>query len=388
MADKLKNVVLLGATGTIGANAARELAEHPESFRTVGVAGNRQLDLLADTATRLGAEVVITGSDELLPELRAKLPAGKTAASGIDAMCELVSRSDVDVVLCAIIGTAGIKPVLTALEAGKTVALASKEVLCLAGKLVMETCRRNPKAALVPVDSEHSGLFQCLQGRRPGEVERLILTASGGPFRTWDRARIARATVAEALAHPVWKMGKKITVDSATMMNKALEVIEASFLFGFPPEKLDVLVHPQSVVHALIELRDHTLISQLSVPDMRLAIRYGLSWPERLPGDVPALALDRCGALEFFPVDAEKFPAIKLAKLALETGGTMPCVLNAANEVAVEAFLSGQLPFGRIAEIVRTTMESCDAPDAADLETILEIDRLARMAARAQLPEK
>ena len=378
---KPKNVVILGATGSIGRNAVREVLEHPKEFSVSCVAANSSVSELVQTAVKLDCHKVITGSPEYYPQLKELLPPGFTASCGIEAMCEAVSAPEVDVVLCAIIGTAGIKPVISALRAGKKVALASKEVLCLAGELVMAEAARSPGGCLVPVDSEHSGLFQCLAGHPGKQVKKLILTASGGPFRTWEKEQIRTAAVEQALRHPTWSMGKKITIDSASMMNKALEVVEASFLFQVPGEKISVLVHPQSVVHALVQWCDNSVISQWSVPDMRAAIRYGLSYPDRLAGSVPELDCRMMSSLEFFPVDEEKFPAIKLAQYALASGGTMPCVMNAANEVAVEAFCSGRIPFGKIWEVVRTAMESHQTVHNASLEEILKIDQHSRSAA-------
>ena len=277
---------------------------------------------------------------------------GIAAKSGEAALVEIAERSDVDIVLCAIIGVAGIRPVISALRCGKTVALASKEVLCLAGELVMEEARKSPGGKIVPVDSEHSGIFQCLAGRSDNEISKLWLTASGGPFRTWKKEDIAKATVTDALKHPTWSMGQKITIDSATMMNKALEIIEASYLFGVPQEKIGAVINPSSIVHAFIELNDGSVISQMSTPDMRLAIRYALSYPDRLPGEVPRLDLGKLGRIEFEDIDNDKFPSINLARLALDMGGSAPCVLNAANDVAVERFVNGEISLPDIWKII------------------------------------
>lgn len=382
--DRRKNVVLLGATGSIGSSAALELAYHRDKFNTVAVAANKSIGKLAETAIKLGAKTAVTGDVSLENELATALDgSGITAASGEQAMIKLVEQEDVDIVLCAIIGVAGIKPVISALRCGKIVALASKEVLCLAGELVMEEARRSPGGMIVPVDSEHSGVFQCLAGREPGEISKLWLTASGGPFRKWSREDIARATCADALKHPTWSMGRKITIDSATMMNKALEIIEASYLFGVPQEKIGAIINPSSVMHAFIELNDGSVISQMSTPDMRLAIRYALSYPERLEGDVPRLDLARIGSLEFEAIDDEKFPSIQLARQALALGGTAPCVLNAANDIAVERFIAGEITVPDIWHIIRTVLESHVVEHPDNLERILEIDAEARLAAKA-----
>ena len=277
-----KRVVLLGATGSIGQNSCAILAANPDRYETVAVAARSSLDALADAAVKLNARIALTTDTARKSELASKLPANVRAASGMDELLNIVTAKEVDIVVCAIIGTVGIKPVLAAIEAGKTIALASKEVMVAAGDLVNAALKAHPQAKLLPVDSEHSGVFQCLAGRRNDEVDTIWLTASGGPFRTWSAERIANATVAEALAHPTWSMGRKITIDSASMMNKALELVEARYLFAEYNAKLDVLVHPQSAVHALIELTDGSLIAQCGYPDMKLPIAYALSYPERL----------------------------------------------------------------------------------------------------------
>ncbi len=379
-----KRVAVLGATGSIGSSAALELAFHRDKFRTVAVAANKSIAKLAETAKLLGADTAITGDVSLEDELRKELSgSGIAAKSGEAALIETAEREDVDIVLCAIIGVAGIRPVISALRCGKTVALASKEVLCLAGELVMREAAKSPGGRIVPVDSEHSGVFQCLAGRDPKEISKLWLTASGGPFRTWKKEDIARATCSDALKHPTWSMGRKITIDSATMMNKALEVIEASYLFGVPQEKIGAVINPTSIVHAFIELTDGTVISQMSTPDMRLAIRYALSYPERLGGEVPRLDLGKIGKIEFEDIDDEKFPSIKLARTALAMGGTAPCVLNAANDVAVERFINGEITVPDIWKIITIVLESHTVEHPDTLERILEIDAEARLAARA-----
>ena len=379
-----KRVAVLGATGSIGSSAALELAFHRDKFRTVAVAANKSIAKLAETAKLLGADTAITGDLSLEDELRKELSgSGIAAKSGEAALIETAEREDVDIVLCAIIGVAGIRPVISALRCGKTVALASKEVLCLAGELVMREAAKSPGGRIVPVDSEHSGVFQCLAGRDPKEISKLWLTASGGPFRTWKKEDIARATCSDALKHPTWSMGRKITIDSATMMNKALEVIEASYLFGVPQEKIGAVINPTSIVHAFIELTDGSVISQMSTPDMRLAIRYALSYPERLGGEVPRLDLGKIGKIEFEDIDDEKFPSIKLARTALAMGGTAPCVLNAANDVAVERFINGEITVPDIWKIITIVLESHTVEHPDTLERILEIDAEARLAARA-----
>ncbi|MCQ2352113.1 MAG: 1-deoxy-D-xylulose-5-phosphate reductoisomerase [Victivallaceae bacterium] len=380
-----RRVAVLGATGSIGRSAAAELAEHSAEFQVVALAARHQLDELARQSLLFHPDVVITTDPALEKELARKLPPGVRAASGEDAMVEVAMRDDVDILLCAVIGTAGIRPVLEALKRGKRVALASKEVLALAGELVMAEAKKHP-GCLVPIDSEHSGVFQALAGRRPDEIAKVWLTASGGAFRDWDPAKLEKATFADALRHPTWKMGDKITVDSASLMNKALEVIEAHFLFDLPSEKLDVVINPQSVVHALAELTDGSFIAQMSVPDMKLAIRYALSWPERLPGSVGKSTLPALGKLEFKEVDHQHFPAIALARKAIEASGTMPAVLNAADEVAVARFRQGEIKFTDIWKLVGDVMAAIPVEPQHDLEQILDCDRRAREAARAWHP--
>ena len=378
----MQQVAVLGATGSIGRNSADVLSVNRDRYHASVLAANRNIGELSRQAALLSAGEVITASEELLPELRRMAPPGTVCRSGIPAMVEAVQRQDVDIVLCAIIGTAGIAPVLAALAAGKKVALASKEVLVLAGELVMRAAKNSPGGSIVPVDSEHSGVFQSLAGRRREELARVWLTASGGPFREWDAERIRTASLADALAHPTWKMGRKITVDSASMMNKALELIEARYLFDLAPEQLRAVINPQSVVHALVELTDGSMIAQMSVPDMRLAIAYGLSYPERLTRPGSRLDLAALRKLDFYEPDPVKFPSLEFAQAALHAGGTLPAVMNAANEVAVERFCAGEIAFGGIWRIVGEVMESWRVEPQESLEQLLAVDAEARIRAR------
>ena len=380
----IKKIAILGVTGSIGRSAVAEVKYHSDIFKVVAVAANNSIKELAAVASELNCSAAVTGNADRVKELENELSGTQIAVSGgEDALVSLAEREDVDIVLCAIIGVAGIRPVIAALRKGKKVALASKEVLCLAGELVMQEARKSPGGGIIPVDSEHSGIFQCLAGRNNSEISSLWLTASGGPFRTWSKEQIERATCADALKHPTWSMGRKITIDSATMMNKALEVIEASYLFGVPHEKIKAVINPSSVVHAFIALTDGSIISQMSTPDMRLAIRYALSYPERLEGDVPALDLGKIGKIEFEDIDDEKFPSIRLARTALEMGGSAPCVLNAANDVAVARFMNNEIKLPDIWKIIAQVLESHVIEHPETLERILEIDAEARLAARA-----
>ena len=376
-----KRVVLLGATGSIGQNSCAILASNSERYETVAVAARSSLDALAEAAVKLNAGIALTTDESRERELASKLPSSVRAVSGMDELLKIVTSDEVDIVICAIIGTTGIRPVLAAIEAGKTIALASKEVMVAAGDLVNAALKANPKAQLLPVDSEHSGVFQCLAGRRTDEVDTIWLTASGGPFRTWSAENIANATVEQALAHPTWSMGRKITIDSASMMNKALELVEAKYLFAKYNAKLDVLVHPQSAVHALIELTDGSLIAQCGYPDMKLPIAYALSYPERLPFPGERLSLAKLGTMEFFAPDRKKFPAFEFADAALAQGGTLPCAMNAANEVAVERFCCGEINFGSIYRIIEQVMNNWHNEAQTSLEQLQAADAEARCKA-------
>ncbi len=373
-----KNVVVLGATGSIGRGAADVLSANSDRFSVYAVAAKNNIDELVRQNDLLHPQVVISAAEEKYPELRKKIPAGTSVEVGMQAMVDVVQQKEVDIVLCSIVGTAGILPVLAALKAGKRVALASKEVLVLAGELVMQAAADSPGGELIPVDSEHSGVFQAIAGRRRDEIAKIWLTASGGPFRNWKKEDIENASLSDALAHPTWNMGRKITIDSASMMNKALELIEAKYLFNVTPEQLGVVVNPQSAVHALAELTDGSMIAQLSAPDMRLAIGYALSYPERLSKPGSFMDLAAIGKLDFFAPDKEKFPSLRFADVALAAGGTMPAIMNAANEVAVERFCNGEISFGGIWKIVGKVMEQSCVEKQKTLEQILAADMEAR----------
>lgn len=377
-----KRIVILGSTGSIGESAFRVVQQLPERFEVIGLAAGCRTARLAEQAAALGAKAAVTSSAARLDELKSMLPPGVRAGCGEDAMVELVTRPDVDLVLCAVVGTAGLLPVLAALRAGKQLALASKEVLVMAGGLVMKTAAEH-RAAIVPVDSEHSAIFQCLQGRRPEEVSRLILTASGGAFRDLPAAEMVRADCRSALAHPTWAMGPKVTIDSASLMNKALELVEAHHLFAVPPEKLRVLIHPQSLVHSMVEMVDRSLLAQLSVPDMRFAIQYALTWPERETGNLPHLDFTAGLRFDFREPDRVKYPSLDFAEEAMRRGGTLPAVMNAANEVAVEKFRAGRIVFPAIWSIIEKTMSAHTVRPADHLEGIIEADRWARAFAAA-----
>ena len=380
---KQTGVVILGATGSIGRSTARVLESHPDRFRVVGLVARCNTEELARQAMLFRPRLTVTTDPERLPELRAALPPGLEAATGAESVLELVTAPETDMVLCAIVGTGGLAPVLAALRAGKRVALASKEVLVMAGEIVQRELDTSPGGSLIPVDSEHSALFQCLAGRNPDELRTLWLTASGGPFRDWSSEQIAAATLEDALAHPTWAMGPKVTIDSASLMNKALELVEAHYLFRVPPERLKVLIHPQSLVHSMIELNDGSFIAQMSKPDMRFAIQYALTYPERsAAGKLPELDFSAGLDFDFRLPDRRKFPSLDFADEAMRRGGTLPAVMNAANEVAVEKFRRGEIGFSRIWSIIEQTMAAHEVEPQRDLETINAADREARVFAR------
>jgi 1-deoxy-D-xylulose-5-phosphate reductoisomerase len=391
-----KRVAILGSTGSIGRSALAVIDAHADRLEVVGLAAGENTSALAEQAARYRPRVVGAATPNAIEELRAKLPAAFGASpasrpslvSGPAGLVEIATHPDVDIVLCASSGTAGLEAVLAAIDAGKTIALANKEVLVMAGALMMDAARRRG-VAILPVDSEHNAIHQCLHGRRPEEISKVILTASGGPFRSLDAAALARVTADDALRHPTWKMGRKITIDSATLMNKGLEVIEARWLFDVPASRIDVVVHPQSVVHSMVEMIDGSVIAQLGVTDMKLPIQYAFSYPERWSSTMPPLDLARLGTLEFCPPDRARFPCLGLAYAALEHGGAWPVVLNAANEVAVAAFLGGELPFPGIARVISGALETCEryVSTPRSLEDVRAVDLWARGHAAETIPE-
>ena len=376
----MKNVVLLGSTGSIGTSTAKVAGDLPNDIRLVGLAAGGNAELLAKQARQFRPELVSIGSPEKAAKLRPQLD-GIRVASGEEGLIELATLPSADIVLIAIVGTTGLQPALAAIRAGKDIAVASKEILVMAGEIVMAEARKHGVRVL-PVDSEHSAIFQCLEGRSPGSVRRLILTASGGPFRETPAGQFAGITVEQALKHPSLVMGRKITIDSATMFNKGLEMIEARWLFDIPMPQVDVVVHPQSVVHSMVEFVDGSILSQLSTPDMCLPIQYALTCPgraasERVQTDLPAL-----GRLDFEAPDLAKFPALGQARRAGETGGTLPAVLNASNEIAVDAFCDGQTSFPGISDAVGQVMDRHEVIGQPSLEQILQADAWARETAR------
>jgi 1-deoxy-D-xylulose-5-phosphate reductoisomerase len=377
---KAKNLVVLGSTGSIGRNALAVAAHLPERLRIVGLGAGGRVAALARQARACGCSRVAIADLRLGTRLRSAMPQHSQVGLGEEGMVALAVAPDVDLVLCAIVGTAGLAPVLAAIRAGKDIALASKEVLVMAGELVMREAAR-AGVRILPVDSEHSAIFQCLEGRRAEDVSRLVLTASGGAFRDLSRRAMARVAWADAMAHPTWDMGPKVTVDSATLMNKALEIVEARWLFGLPGERIDVLVHPESVVHSLVEFTDGTMLAQLSEPDMRFPIQYALTCPDRLPCRARSLDLAKFASLTFRRPDRRRFPALDFAYRALAVGGTLPAVMNAANEVAVDRFRTGAIRFPTIWEVIRETMDAHRPTPARRLADILAADAWARETA-------
>ena len=375
----MKRLAILGSTGSIGRSALAVVDAHPSKLQVTALAAGDNASLLAEQVARYHPAVAAIASAAGLERLRSAIGSTSTAdlRSGPDALIAVATQPDVDIVICASAGTAGLEAVLAGIEAGKTIALANKEVLVMAGELVTEAARRRG-VSILPVDSEHNAIHQCLHGRNLSEVRRLILTASGGPFRELSPAELERAGPEAALRHPTWQMGRKITIDSATLMNKGLEVIEAHWLFGVDADRIDVLIHPQSIVHSLVELNDGSVIAQLGVTDMRLPIQYACSYPDRWEASLPTLDLARAGRLEFHAPAHDRFPCLALAYRALRTGGTLPVVLNAANEVAVEAFLDGKLGFTGIPRVIEKTMNAHDVQRVSTIDTVRQADRWAR----------
>ncbi len=385
----MKQVAILGSTGSIGCNTLRVIDAFPEDFGVAALGAGANVSVLADQIERYRPRVVAVANSGAAEALRGLLAQRGVSPPpqigvGVEGLVEVATCEGVEIVIGAVVGALGLVPTLRALELGRRVALANKETLVIAGELMTAAAARSG-AELLPVDSEHNALHQCLRGETRRELKRIILTASGGPFRTTPREVMEQATPAEALCHPTWRMGAKITIDSATMMNKGLEVIEARWLFDCAADEIDVIVHPQSVVHSMVELVDGSILAQLGVTDMRHAIQYALTYPARRPSVLPPLDLASLGRLEFFAPDNERFPCLRLAYHALRVGGTMPAVLNAANEVAVGSFLEGRISFGEIARVIERTCGAHESSPARDLETVLAADRWARDWAGAQL---
>lgn len=384
-----KGIAILGSTGSIGCNTLRVIESlGVNRFRVVALAAGLNVEKLADQIALHLPEVVSVESEAAAHELRARLFERNVdlprIVIGEAGLVEVATHPQADCVVSATVGAVGFVPTLRALEAGKRVALANKETLVMAGELMTRAARKSG-AELLPVDSEHNALHQCLRGEKRSEVRRIVLTASGGPFRTKNKAEIKEATVAEAMRHPTWSMGAKITIDSATLMNKGLEVIEAHWLFGFGPDEIGILVHPESVVHSMIEMVDGSVIAQMGITDMRHAIQYALTYPERHASELPPLDLAALSALHFEAPDLDRFPCISLAYRALNEGGTLPAALNAANEEAVGAFIEERIGLTEIPHVIEAVMNGHSNQPALEIETILEADRYARLAALSEI---
>ncbi len=386
----MKGLCILGATGSIGVNTLDVVVRHPERFRVVALTGNCRTETLFQQCLRHRPAYAVMVDSGAAGELRQRLKAAGLATevlAGADALTEVVQLAEVDYVMAAIVGAAGLLPTLAAARAGKRILLANKEALVISGSILMDAIRA-AGAELLPIDSEHNAIFQCMPpgfraGIAPPAVRKILLTASGGPFLATPLEDLPRVTPEQAIAHPKWEMGKKISVDSATMMNKGLEVIEASLLFALPPERIQVVIHPQSVIHSLVDYQDGSVLAQLGNPDMRIPIAYGLAWPERIESGALALDLFEVARLDFQPPDYQRFPCLRLAFEAARAGGTAPALLNAANEVAVAAFLKRQIPFTGIAELIERTLNAIPASAAYDLDGVLAADAEARRLATA-----
>jgi len=378
----VKRLAILGSTGSIGQSTLAVVDAHPSRLSVAALAAGENVELLAEQVARYTPDVVALATAAGVDRLRATVSGAAPAIHvGAEGLVAVATHPSVDIVVCASAGTAGLEAVLAAIDAGKTIALANKEVLVMAGALVTEAARRRG-VAILPVDSEHNAIHQCLDGRPSSQIARLILTASGGPFRTTTAAALEHVGPDEALRHPTWRMGRKITIDSATLMNKGLEVIEAHWLFGVSADQIDVIVHPQSVVHSMVEFVDGSIVAQLGVTDMRLPIQYACSYPERWTAPVPPLDLTRAGQLEFEAPDYARFPCLALAFRALRGGGGLAVALNAANEVAVECFLGKKLAFTSIPLVIARTMDACPDGPLETVEDIRRLDSWAKACAR------
>ena len=380
-----KRLAILGSTGSIGTQTLDVVREHPERFEVYAICAHTSIDKLIAQAREFHPEVVCIGDERLYPQLKEALQdLPMKVWAGADAIADMVTFPSIDVVVAAMVGYAGLRPTMEAIRAGKTIALANKETLVVAGELICSLAAEH-RVPILPVDSEHSAIFQSLVGEQGNEIEKILLTCSGGPFRTWTMEQIATATAADALKHPNWHMGDKITIDSASYMNKGFEVIEAKWLFGVGVDRIQVLVHPQSIIHSAVQFRDGAVKAQLGAPDMRLPILYALTYPERVAADLPRMDLFQVRNLTFEEPDMQKFPCLRLAYEAAGRGGNIPCVLNAANEVVNLAFRQGRIPFLRMAEIIEATMAEAPFIGKPTYEDYVETDKVARRIAEFKI---
>ncbi len=373
----MKKILILGSTGSIGVNSLNVIRQHPEKFKIEALTVNTRIDLLESQIKEFKPRRVVVKDEKLAEELKKKIKGECEVLSGIDGLCKAAAECDYDILIGAMVGFAGLAPTIEAIKRGKRIALANKETLVVAGELVTNLCKKH-NAELIPVDSEHSAIYQCLVGENKNEVEKLILTASGGPFLNKRKAELQNVTVDEALNHPNWKMGNKITIDSASMMNKGLEVIEAHWLFGLPKNKIEVLIHPQSIVHSMVQFVDGSIKAQMGIPDMKLPIQYALTYPERFENNFERTNLPKINNLSFLEPDFEKYECLKLAFDSLNSGGTSPCIMNAANEVAVDKFLNRKIKFSQIPVLIEKALNNIENHKSPDLETIFESDKETR----------
>lgn len=381
----MKQLAILGSTGSIGTQTLDVVRQHPEEFSVYAISANRSVDLLVRQALEFLPEMVCIADESCYPELKEALSHFPVKVfAGSDAIAQMVTMPSVDVVVAAMVGYAGLYPTIKAIQAGKTIALANKETLVVAGELICQLANRY-HTAILPVDSEHSAIFQSIVGEGDNEIEKILLTASGGPFRTFSMQQLSSVTAKQALKHPNWNMGAKVTIDSASLMNKGFEVIEAKWLFGVPADKIQVLVHPQSIVHSAVQFVDGSVKAQLGMPDMRLPIQYALSWPKRLQSGFPRIDFFTTNNLTFEQPDTKRFRNLALAYRAMEMGGNMPCILNAANEVVVNAFLQEQIGFLQMSDLIERTMEKVSYVASPDYDDYVATDREARAVTRSLL---
>ena len=373
----MKKILILGSSGSIGVNTLNVVRYFPDKFKVVGLTVNSNIEVLEQQIKEFKPEFVVVTDESKAKELKSNIGNFCDVLSGYDELANVAKQRDYDILLGAIVGFAGLSPTLEAIKRGKRIALANKETLVVAGEIVTKLVLEN-NAEIIPVDSEHSAIYQCLVGESLNEVEKLILTASGGPFLNKDKSFFENATVDEALNHPNWKMGNKITIDSATMMNKGLEVIEAKWLFGLPVEKISVVIHPQSIIHSMVQFVDGSIKAQLGLPDMKLPIQYALTFPERLENIFKRTDLPAINTLNFFEPDFEKFECLKLAFEVIKTGGTAPCILNAANEIAVEKFINKKIKFSQISDLINRALDKIENHTDPDIKTIFECDKKTR----------
>lgn len=385
----MKNIVILGSTGSIGRSTLEVIAQNRERFRVVALAAGSNIDLLEQQIKTFSPDIVAVADADAAYALSKRFNKslkGTEILAGDEGINSVAAYAGADFVISAIVGSAGLLPTITAIKAGKTVGLANKEALVMAGDIVMREAKKSG-TRIMPVDSEHSAVSQCIEGHNSSDIRRIILTASGGPFINRTKDDLKNIKPKDALKHPNWNMGRKISIDSATLMNKGLEVIEACWLFDMPPEKIDVLIHPQSIVHSLVEFKDRSFMAQMSMPDMRGPISYALSYPERTDGPIPGLELENIGPLTFRKPDHDMFPCLLYAYEALRAGGTLPAVLNAANEIAVYAFLESKIGFNDIPAVIKKVVEVHTVKQSPDLEDVLEADRWARGKAENYVKE-